>query len=56
MMVRNQIRKSNKGSFTVQTMKEAVDLVIIDNLLIRSAAERKGLARNSLHTLMKILT
>ena len=52
-MVRNRIRKSNKGTFTVQTMKEAVDLVIIDGLSIRNGAERKGLARNTLHTYVK---
>ena len=34
-------------------MKEAVDLVIIDGLSIRNAAERKGLARNTLHTYVK---
>ena len=52
-MVRSRIRKSNKGSFSVQTVKEAVDLVIIDGLSIRNAAERKGLARNTLHTYVK---
>ena len=51
-MVRNRIRKS-KGSFTAQTMKEAVDLVIIDGLSIQNAAERKGLARNTLNTYVK---
>ena len=34
-------------------MKEAVDLVIIDGSLIRNAAERKGLARNTRHTYVK---
>ena len=52
-MVRNRIRKSNKGSFTAKTMKEAVYLVIIDGLSIQNAAERKGLARNTLHTYVK---
>ena len=34
-------------------MKEAVDPAIIDGLTIRNAAERKGLARNNLHTYVK---
>ena len=52
-MVRNRIRKCDKDLFTEQTMKEAVDLVIKDGLSIRKAAERKGVARNTLHTYVK---
>ena len=56
VLVRNQIRKSNKGLFIAQTIKEVVDLVIIDGLLInkeKELAERKGVARNTLHTYVK---
>ena len=34
-------------------MKETVDLVIIDGLSIRNAAESKGLIKNTLHTYVK---
>ena len=56
ILVRNRIRKSNKGLFTAPTMKVVVDLVIIDGLLIKKEkelAERKGVARNTLHTYVK---
>ena len=53
IMVKNRIRKSNKGSFTAQTMNEAVDLVIIDGLSFGNASGRKGIARNTLHTYIK---
>ena len=56
ILVRNQVRKSNKGLFIAQTIKEVVDLVIIDGLLIKKEkelAERKGVARNTLHIYVK---
>ena len=52
-MVRNRIRKSNKGSFTEQTIKDAVDLVIIDGFSIQNVAERKALERKALDTYVK---
>ena len=52
-MVRNRKRKTDRGSLTEETMKEAVDLVLKDGLPIRVAADMKGVARNTLHTYVK---
>ena len=52
-MVRNRKRKTHRGFFTEETMKEASDLVLKDGLPIRVAADMKGVARNTLHTYVK---
>lgn len=43
-MVRHHVRKTDKGSFTADDMKEAVNMVIKDGISIRKAATIKGLS------------
>ena len=43
-MVRLYLRKTGKVSFTSEAMKDAVNMVINDELSIQRAAEMKGLS------------
>ena len=47
-MPRNRTRKTSIGTFTEDSMKEAVKLVL-DGTSLRKAAEMKEVARNTLH-------
>ena len=55
IMVRNKQRKPTIGMFTEESMKEAVVMVINNSvsLSIRSAAERMGVAKSTLHEYVK---
>ena len=47
-MPRNRVRKTDIATFTENSMKEAVKLVL-EGTSLRKAAEMKGVARNTLH-------
>ena len=52
-MVRNRQRKSTIGMFTKKSMKKAVVMVINGGVSIRSAAERMGVPKSTLHEYVK---
>lgn len=47
-MTRNRKRKTDKGTFTEEMMRRAVNLVMAESVSIRQAAERSGIKFSTL--------
>lgn len=47
-MTRNRVRKTTIGTFSEESMRNAIKLVMVDGFSIRQAAERSGIKFSTL--------